>query len=51
MQKIELIQTEVEWEPLSEAWNELLSKSVMDVPFLRHEFLTAWWQHRGGGEC
>jgi len=20
------------------------------VPFLRHEYLTAWWQHRGGGE-
>lgn len=50
MQKIELIQTEAEWEGLSEAWNELLSKSITDVPFLRHEYQLAWWQHRGGGE-
>ena len=50
MLKIELIQTEAEWEGLSQAWNELLSKSITDVPFLRHEYLTAWWQHRGGGE-
>jgi CelD/BcsL family acetyltransferase involved in cellulose biosynthesis len=32
------------------AWNALLSQSISDVPFLRHEYLSAWWDTRGGGE-
>ena len=31
-------------------WNALLSGSISDVPFLRHEYLSAWWDTRGGGE-
>jgi len=35
---------------LKEEWNQLLAKSVNDVPFLRFEYLEDWWQTRGGGE-
>ena len=35
---------------LAEDWNELLSESVTHIPFLRHEYLSAWWTTRGGGE-
>ena len=31
-------------------WNELLSESISDAPFLRYEYLNAWWETRGGGE-
>ena len=31
-------------------WNALLSESVNNVPFLRYEYLSAWWSTRGGGE-
>jgi len=31
-------------------WNDLLTKSITDVPFLRYEYLRAWWNTRGGGE-
>jgi len=31
-------------------WNALLSESITDVPFLRHEYLNAWWGTCGGGE-
>ena len=31
-------------------WNDLLSHSISNVPFLRHEYLSAWWKTRGGGE-
>jgi len=31
-------------------WNELLSEGISDVPFLRHEYLNAWWSTCGGGE-
>lgn len=33
-----------------EVWNQLLSKSITKVPFLRHEFLRSWWSTLGGGE-
>jgi CelD/BcsL family acetyltransferase involved in cellulose biosynthesis len=36
--------------PLVSDWNILLAESVTDVPFLRHEYLSAWWATRGGGE-
>jgi CelD/BcsL family acetyltransferase involved in cellulose biosynthesis len=32
------------------AWNQLLSESITDVPFLRYEYLEAWWATHGGGE-
>lgn len=34
----------------SESWNNLLAHSVTRAPFLRHEYLSTWWQTRGGGE-
>jgi CelD/BcsL family acetyltransferase involved in cellulose biosynthesis len=34
----------------AQAWNTLLKESVSDSPFLRYEYQTAWWKHRGGGE-
>jgi len=35
---------------LEAEWNALLERSANHVPFLRHEYLNAWWQTRGGGE-
>ncbi len=37
-------------DPLAAEWNALLAESVTHVPFLRHEYLRAWWETRGGGE-
>jgi len=34
----------------SPAWNALLAESITNVPFLRYEYLSTWWQTRGGGE-
>jgi len=31
-------------------WNTLLAESVTHIPFLRYEYLYAWWATRGGGE-
>lgn len=31
-------------------WNTLLAASITNVPFLRYEYLNAWWGTRGGGE-
>lgn len=47
---LELIQTTPEFSALQEEWNALLSSSASRVPFLRHEYLAAWWQTLGGGE-
>ena len=38
------------WERLALPWNDLLSRSATDVPFLRFEFLRSWWSTLGGGE-
>jgi len=45
-----LIRTEEGLNSLAGEWNTLLSQSASHVPFLRHEYLSAWWQTRGGGE-
>ena len=45
-----VIQTLTEMELLGDEWNTLLSNSASHVPFLRHEYLTAWWKTLGGGE-
>jgi len=39
-----------ELEALADEWNALLAESISNVPFLRNEYLSAWWQTRGGGE-
>jgi CelD/BcsL family acetyltransferase involved in cellulose biosynthesis len=31
-------------------WNDLLSESITDTPFLRYEYLGTWWDTFGGGE-
>ncbi len=35
---------------LEKEWNDLLTISASHVPFLRHEYIIAWWQGLGGGE-
>jgi CelD/BcsL family acetyltransferase involved in cellulose biosynthesis len=35
---------------LEKEWNDLLAHSASHVPFLRHEYITTWWQGMGGGE-
>jgi CelD/BcsL family acetyltransferase involved in cellulose biosynthesis len=35
---------------LAEDWNTLLAESITHIPFLRYEYLSAWWETRGGGE-
>lgn len=35
---------------LKDEWNQLLAKSINNVPFLRYEYLADWWHTRGGGE-
>lgn len=45
-----LITTFNDFKSLAPAWNTLLSESIANLPFLRHEYLRAWWDSRGGGE-
>ncbi len=45
-----IIRTISEMDALAEEWNSLLSESASHVPFLRHEYMSAWWQNLGGGE-
>jgi CelD/BcsL family acetyltransferase involved in cellulose biosynthesis len=47
---IEIIRSLPELIALEKEWNDLLAMSASHVPFLRHEYLTAWWQGLGGGE-
>lgn len=35
---------------INDDWNRLLDESISHVPFLRYEYLSAWWETRGGGE-
>ena len=44
------IHTLPEFDVLAGPWNALLDVSASHVPFLRHEYLMAWWQTLGGGE-
>jgi len=34
----------------AEEWNALVGRGVLNAPFLRHEYLSIWWETRGGGE-
>jgi CelD/BcsL family acetyltransferase involved in cellulose biosynthesis len=45
-----VLRTEDEFKALADEWNDLLLNSASHVPFLRHEYLVAWWQTLGGGE-
>ncbi len=50
MLSYQIINRTEEWELIKEPWNELLSRSITHVPFLRYEFLRQWWDTCGGGE-
>jgi CelD/BcsL family acetyltransferase involved in cellulose biosynthesis len=45
-----IIQTSADFDNLASEWNPLLLESITNSPFLRHEYLRAWWETRGGGE-
>jgi CelD/BcsL family acetyltransferase involved in cellulose biosynthesis len=45
-----IVKTLPELDVLAGPWNALLDVSASHVPFLRHEYLMAWWQTLGGGE-
>src|SRR4030067_190532 len=47
---IAIIRSLPELVSLEKEWNDLLAMSASHVPFLRHEYITAWWQGMGGGE-
>lgn len=44
------VRTLPELASLEREWNDLLAVSASHVPFLRHEYISAWWQGLGGGE-
>lgn len=48
--KYTLINTTENFKKLAPAWNDLLSQSINNLPFLRHEYIFAWWDSLGGGE-
>ena len=48
--RFSVLRDESDWQAGAEEWNALLRRSVSDVPFLRFEFLRAWWETLGGGE-
>jgi len=49
--KLSTIQTVEEFQKLALEWNELLECCIAShVPFMRHEYLAAWWKTMGGGE-
>lgn len=37
-------------EPLAAEWNSLVQAGITNAPFLRYEYLSTWWETRGGGE-
>ncbi len=48
--KITFARDTVEFNALSDEWNDLLDRAATDVPFLKHEYLSSWWSTLGGGE-
>jgi CelD/BcsL family acetyltransferase involved in cellulose biosynthesis len=48
--RISFVRDDETFDSRSGLWNQLLAKSITNVPFLRHEFLRAWWTDMGGGE-
>ncbi|MEW6718751.1 MAG: GNAT family N-acetyltransferase [Chloroflexota bacterium] len=47
---IEVVRTKHELEAIKTEWNALLARSASQAPFLRHEYMTTWWNTLGGGE-
>jgi CelD/BcsL family acetyltransferase involved in cellulose biosynthesis len=47
---IEFIRDAPSWDSLAAEWNTLLARSATASPFLRFEYMRAWWEHLGGGE-
>ncbi len=47
---IEFIHDRAGFDGLAVPWNRLLARAATDVPFMRHEYLRAWWATLGGGE-
>jgi CelD/BcsL family acetyltransferase involved in cellulose biosynthesis len=45
-----VIRASTDFNAIAKAWNDLLSRSASHVPFLRHEYLSTWWDTLGGGE-
>ncbi|NIS82708.1 MAG: GNAT family N-acetyltransferase [Anaerolineales bacterium] len=48
--QITFIHDDEDFQSMAELWNDLLLRSTTNVPFLRHEYLSAWWSTLGGGE-
>ncbi len=48
--QLEIITTLDKFNAIAADWNQLLTTSATNVPFLRHEYLSAWWHMLGGGE-
>jgi CelD/BcsL family acetyltransferase involved in cellulose biosynthesis len=48
--KIEFIRTAESLAALRQEWNDLLETALTNTPFQRHEYQTAWWSTKGGGE-
>lgn len=48
--RLETVSSEQEFANMAEEWNALVASSRQDGPFLRHEWLSAWWDTFGGGE-
>ncbi|MDH5505671.1 MAG: GNAT family N-acetyltransferase [Anaerolineae bacterium] len=48
--QFETLRKTSDFETFATEWNTLLSTSASNVPFLKPEYLAAWWAHRGGGE-
>jgi len=48
--QLEIVKTNEHFKALAIEWNDLLEHSASHVPFLRYEYLSAWWGTLGGGE-
>lgn len=48
--QLKVIQSLTEFEQISDEWNQLLETCTNNLPFLRHEYLSTWWNTLGGGE-
>jgi CelD/BcsL family acetyltransferase involved in cellulose biosynthesis len=48
--KLEIIRSLPDLDKIADEWNQLLEHSANNIPFLRHEYLTTWWNTLGGGE-
>ena len=46
--QLEVIRTFPQWLGFARSGTTCYARSVVRVPFLRHEFLSAWWAHLGG---